>query len=63
MTKSNKGLGIVIRARSVGGQPSVRKIRTAQDHEQFVAARFRGFVTNNFLQKLNVSSLMNSDLF
>lgn len=65
MTKSNKGLGIIIWARSVGGQrgqPSVRKIRAAHDHGQYVAARFRGFVAKNLLKKLNVGSLMSSDL-
>src|SRR6266403_287626 len=32
------------------------------DDGQFVGARFRGFVTKNFLQKLDVSSLMSGDL-
>lgn len=62
MTKNNKGLGIIVWARSVGGQPSARKIRSVHDHGQIVAARFCGFITKNFLQKINVSSLMSSDL-
>ncbi|SRR6266702_745694 len=59
MAEPDKGLWIIVGAR---GPVSATSVRTWSSYVQTIRARFSGLVTKGRLQKVDVSSLVGSDL-